>query len=521
MKRFIFIVTSVIAAFLFFSFLSRTDIKKDKLVYVLYDESIAWDSIIIRDITSKIGDRGYKVETGVFQPNEINSYIISNPDAIYISDNPIESNFYSLTNFDYSLVKVAVTNKNSTIRSISGKEFDNLLISKKTSDTEIWKKIKKGRVPLGIISFENLNLDIKPIPVDDIYPTLYNINSGLYKKVFSANIVVKDNSILNDNPSLLYDLGQWRENTFSIIAGGDIMLTRGANKYIRDFGVDYPFLSIREEIIKHDIAFANLESPVSHRGSIYSPFKKGIYFKADPEVLEGLKFAGFDVFSLANNHVLDWGIDAVSDTMELLDKSGFRYSGVGETREEALKPAVFYMKDTSVAFVSFNDIYPFVINQSGKTMWTLTFKRSEPEIDPEIDLEKEIKELKSKYDIVIASVHSGIEYVPEPESEKVKKMRELIDYGVDVVLGGGPHVIQGIEVYKGGIIAYSLGNFIFDQDWSKETSLGLLLEISFLGEKPVYFNPSVLTIDKAQAKLINNGESEFILTYLNITGGDL
>ena len=118
-------------------------------------------------------------------------------------------------------------------------------------------------------------------------------------------------------------------------------------------------------------------------------------------------------------------------------------------------------------------------------------------------------------------MHSGIEYVPEPESEKVKKMRELIDYGVDVVLGGGPHVIQGIEVYKGGIIAYSLGNFIFDQDWSKETSLGLLLEISFLGEKPVYFNPSVLTIDKAQAKLINNDESEFILTYLNITGGDL
>lgn len=520
MKRFIFIGISVITAFIFFSFLSRTEYKKDKLVYVLYDENIAGDSIIIRDITSKIRDRGYKVENGVFRPDEINSYIISNPDAIYISDNPLELNFYSLTNFDYSLVKVAAVNKNSRVTSISGKEFDNLMISKKTSDPEIRKKIVKSRVPLGIISFENLSLDMKPLPVDNIYPTLYNINSGLYKKVFSANIVVKDNNLFKDNPSLLYDLGQWRENTFSVVAGGDVMLTRGTYRYIKNFGVDYPFLLIREELIKHDIAFANLESPVSHRGSIYSPFKKGIYFKADPEVLEGLKFAGFDVFSLANNHVFDWGIDAVSDTMELLDNSGIKYSGVGETREEALKPAVFHMNDTSVAFISINDIYPFVINQSGKTMWTMTFERNEPEIDPDIDLKKEIKELKSKYDIVIASVHSGIEYVPEPESNKIKKMRELIDYGVDVVLGSHPHVIQGIEVYKGGIIAYSLGNFIFDQDWSKETSLGLLLELSFLGDRLIYFNPSVLTIDKAQAKILNNGESEHILTYLNITGGD-
>ena len=354
MKRFIFIGTSVIAAFIFFSFLSRTDIKKDKLVYVFYDENISGNSIITGDIASKIGDRGYKVETGVFKTDEINSYIISNPDAIFISDDRIDSKSYALSKYDYSLVKIAVTNKNSTITSISGKEFDNLLASKKSSGLEILKKIERGRVPLGIISFENLDLGMKPLPVDDIYPSLYNIKSGLYKKVFSANVAVKNNSIFIDDPSLLYDFGQWRKNTFSVIAGGDIMLTRGTKKYIRNFGVDYPFLNIREELIKHDIAFANLESPVSHRGSIYSPFKKGIYFKADPEVLEGLKHAGFDVFSLANNHVFDWGIDAISDTMELLDASGIMYSGVGETRDEALKPAVFNIKDTSVAFFSFN-----------------------------------------------------------------------------------------------------------------------------------------------------------------------
>jgi poly-gamma-glutamate synthesis protein (capsule biosynthesis protein) len=520
MKRFIFIGTSILAAFIFFSFLSQTDIKKNKQVYVFYENSLERDSIIIGDITSKISDSGYKVETGVFQLDEINSYIISNPDAVFVSRLPLQSDFYSLTSSDYSLVKVAAAGKNSKITSISGKEFDNLLLSGKSSDQDTIKKIEKGRVPFGIISFENLNLKMRPLPVDDIYPSLYNIDSGLYKKVYEASITVKENSILKEDNTLLYDFGMWRDKTFSVIAGGDIMLTRGTKKYIRNFGVDYPFVNIRDEIIKHDIAFANLESSVSTRGSIYSPFEKGIYFKADPEVIEGLKFAGFDIVSLANNHILDWGIDAVIDTMELLDKSGLKYSGVGRTREAALEPAVFYINDTSIAFISFNDIYPFVINQSERTMWTLTLDRNEPEIPPGIDLEKEIKALKRQYDIVIASVHSGIEYISEPEKVKVKKMRQLIDYGVDVVLGSHPHVIQGVEVYNGGLIAYSLGNLIFDQDWSRETSLGLLLEISFLGEKPIYFNPNVLTINKAQAAIMNKSESEYILTYLNITGGE-
>jgi len=98
-------------------------------------------------------------------------------------------------------------------------------------------------------------------------------------------------------------------------------------------------------------------------------------------------------------------------------------------------------------------------------------------------------------------------------------MRELIDSGVDVVLGSHPHVVQGVEVYKGGLIAYSLGNLIFDQNWAKETRMGLLLEISFLGERPVYYIPKVVSIDESQAKIIENNDSEYILSYVNFNKG--
>jgi len=91
--------------------------------------------------------------------------------------------------------------------------------------------------------------------------------------------------------------------------------------------------------------------------------------------------------------------------------------------------------------------------------------------------------------------------VLEPEPEKIEKMRRLINYGVDIVLGSHPHVVQEIELYRNGLIAYSLGNLIFDQNWSEETSMGLLLEIGFIGKKPVYFRPHVISIMAAQARL--------------------
>ena len=131
-------------------------------------------------------------------------------------------------------------------------------------------------------------------------------------------------------------------------------------------------------------------------------------------------------------------------------------------------------------------------------------------------LQREIRNMVKKYDIIIASVHAGVEYIDDPEPVKVEMMHNLIDYGIDVIIGHHPHVIQGIEVYGEGLIAYSLGNLIFDQKWSRETSLGLLLEICFFRDRPLYYFPRVVHIKDSQALILDSEESQNIISTLSM-----
>jgi len=510
MKRFILLIISILIAFVFSSFLAKKDYKDEGEVFIFFDADMKDCSLIMNDVKTKIRQCGYKVQGRYFNPEDIDHFIISNPKGLYITDDEIHSSLFLLKKSEYFSVKVAITNAYSEKNSISTHEFLATMNRVGSNETDISKKVMKNRLDLGIISFQGLTLKVKPLSVNGVFPSLENIQNGNYEFVYRANIYHKDDLVLKENPVLQYMLGKWQQKSFSIIAGGDIMLSRGAKWYIDQYGVTYPFHEIRDEIENHEVAFANLESPISDRGKKYSPYK-GIYFRADPEVVDGLKFSGFDVFSLANNHTLDWGIDSLIDTMNYLKNVGLQYSGVGFTREEALVPADFTVKGIRIAFICYNDVYPLFLTEEGISMRTLSLKGE--------NVEEEIKLLKEKYDIIIASVHTGTEYILQPENEKIRKMRGLIDAGVDVVIGSHPHVVQGIEVYKDCLIAYSLGNLIFDQSWSKETSLGLLLEIAFLGSRLVYYRPQVICIEKSKARIIENDEAKYILSYLNFEKG--
>ncbi|UCB47349.1 MAG: CapA family protein [Spirochaetota bacterium] len=491
MKRLYLIIVLIVGAFVFFSFLSKTDQRKASSLIVFFDKDFTEESIVVREVVERFEQEELSVSLYYFDPADVTAYIMSHPDALFITDKKLKSDLYSLTRFDLFFVKVAVVDDDSKHNRITGSQFDRVACK----DSNSYYKI---------ISYQDLTIDQRLLSVDDIFPNLHNVKHGIYPKVYKAHIYTKDNDILEKErySKLRYHLGGWIDQTFSMIAGGDIMLARGTRKYMDKLGYRYPFNEIAHEIERCDIAVANLESPISSRGKPFTPFK-GIYFRANPEVIDGLKFSGFDIFSLANNHAFDWGVDAISDTMTLLDENGMKYCGVGRTRKEALSPAVVRINGTKIAFISYNDIYPFVVKDSDQTMLTLTLKSD--------SLRNEIGSLKKKYDVVIASVHSGIEYLRHPEQEKVVLMRSLRDYGVDVVLGSHPHVIQDIEVYRGGIIAYSLGNLIFDQNWSRETSLGLLLEIAFVDEHPIYYYPYIIDIRRAQARVLENINLESIL----------
>lgn len=275
---------------------------------------------------------------------------------------------------------------------------------------------------------------------------------------------------------------------------GDIMLNRGVGSQIKtNNDAVYPFRFVAEEIRKADLAFGNLESPISGRGrnqgSIYS-------FRADPMVVGGLKFAGFDVLSLANNHIWDWGREALEDTIVLLKEAGIFPVGAGRNEMEANEPVVRDIKGKKIAFLAYTDRYP-----SG--LWA---KDNYPGIS-RFDLDEvvgRIRNLKPVVDFVVVSMHWGDEY--ESQANETQKFigRRLIDAGADLVIGHHPHVVQQIEYYKDGVIAYSLGNFIFDQNFSEETMAGLALRLE-IGEK------NIVKIIPLQVKISPTFQPSFVL----------
>jgi poly-gamma-glutamate synthesis protein (capsule biosynthesis protein) len=487
-KRFLLILLSLAAGFTVFSFLARSEPYSAGGPAVFVDGGMPAAELVLRDV----GERFHAA--GFFDSGSIQSYMLANPDALFITEKEIASESYRLKKAVYRFAPVAVTNRGSPIETLSGERFDRVLLGQKWSYGEIAGRVSNGTLPIGVIPAGALNLQLKPLKVDGIFPSFANIRSRSYPKAVQALVYTRESGLFSSREDVLRSLADPGEGRyFSVIAGGDIMLARGAGATVAANGTDYPFSEIKRELDRHEIACANLECPISARGAKFSPFK-GIYFRADPGVLRGIAGSGIDFLSLANNHSLDWGPYALSDTMNALRKAGIRYAGAGTTVDEAFEPAVFTAGGASVAFIALNDVYPFTCSESGKTAMTFSFRDNA--------LGGRIRELKARHDVLIASVHAGVEYGRKQEEAKERAFRQLVDFGVDVVFGHHPHVVQGIEIYKGCVIAYSLGNFIFDQSWSAETSEGLLLEVGFAGERPVYCNPIPISIRKAQARLV-------------------
>jgi poly-gamma-glutamate synthesis protein (capsule biosynthesis protein) len=192
-------------------------------------------------------------------------------------------------------------------------------------------------------------------------------------------------------------------------------------------------------------------------------------FRFDTEAAIGLEFAGFDVLSLANNHALDWGRDSLCETTKNLDAVGIGYVGAGCNAEQAHAPYIAQLGETSVAFLAYTTFYEGA--HATETRAGMT----------ELDrgkMKTQIKMLKeSGIDVVLLSMHWGTEYNTRSSKSQQDFAHELIDAGLDVLIGHHPHVAQEIERYNNGWVIYSLGNLVFDQYFSEETMQGLLADI--------------------------------------------
>ncbi|WP_027091253.1 CapA family protein [Cohnella thermotolerans] len=234
---------------------------------------------------------------------------------------------------------------------------------------------------------------------------------------------------------------------------GDILPAARVGELIEKNGVDYPFAGSVQSLKSADITAGNLETPITNRGT---PAENKTYvFRGKPEYLAGIKNAGFDVLSLANNHTLDQGWEGLSDTMDYLDDAGLKHMGSGADDKEAFTPVYIESKGIRVAYIGVTNVVP-------EASWKAD--KNHPGVAETYDTTRAvaaIKEAKQLADIVVVMVHWGKERSQNPIPVQTSVGHTFIDAGADLVVGSHPHVLQGFEYYKNKWIAYSLGNFIF------------------------------------------------------------
>ena len=252
---------------------------------------------------------------------------------------------------------------------------------------------------------------------------------------------------------------------------GDIMMDKYIANYIDKHGVDYPWSQVKPILSKANLAMANLETSISTRGETTKAERFG--FRSHPDTLQGVVNAGFDVVTTANNHILDYGPQAHLDTLRHLETNNILHTGSGEDINAAEAPAVMEHDGQKICSVGYSQIIP-------KKNWQATTARqgfASITIPYQERAFANIKKLKAQSvcDLILVNVHWGYEYKDYPTKAQKKLAYDLVDHGADAVIGHHPHVLQGIELYNGKPILYSLGNFVFLLGSKEASNSGVFL----------------------------------------------
>jgi poly-gamma-glutamate synthesis protein (capsule biosynthesis protein) len=291
----------------------------------------------------------------------------------------------------------------------------------------------------------------------------------------------------------------------SFCAVGDVLLDRDVRKVIEKNGINYPFENIATLINENDLAFFNMECPLVKPSDGY-PINKKYSFRAEPEYITGLKYAGFNIASVANNHTIDYGKSGFLKTIENLNKDSIYTIGGGTNQDEAFAPLL--IKKDGETFAIFG-VLEFLLEGT-------VFNENQPypafgQIDK---LCKIIRELNSDIDNIIVSVHWGQENALIPTSKQIEYAHKIVDAGADLVLGHHPHVLQSIETYKDKLILYSLGNFIFDNT-GKLQKESVIFRCQFKNKQLIKPELIPIYINNCKPEIASKQTSSDILEHLN------
>jgi poly-gamma-glutamate synthesis protein (capsule biosynthesis protein) len=258
----------------------------------------------------------------------------------------------------------------------------------------------------------------------------------------------------------------------AFLAGGDVAINRASGRGA--FGRLAPLFR------RAGAAFVNLELPLSRRGR---PAAKEILLRGAPGMAAALSEARFDLMGIANNHILDYGEEALADTLDLLEEGGFAHTGAGANIAAARRPALIERGGLRIGLLAYSSIIPrgfaagpdkaginpLRAHTAYRQHRDLTeYPGSLPAVstwaepDDLARTKRDIRALKKRADIVIVNHHWGTSMTHAIQDFQTEIARATVDAGADLVLGGHPHLLQGIEFHRGVPIVYSMGNLIFD-----------------------------------------------------------
>ena len=275
-----------------------------------------------------------------------------------------------------------------------------------------------------------------------------------------------------------------------ILFAGDIMLSRYVGRLaLEKKDPTWPLHEIAPLFASADLAFANLESPFSDQGKNR---EQGMVFRAEPEMVAALNLAGIDILSTANNHARDCGSHGIEYTLDLLWKNGIRAVGTGATHDLAHQGVILPRNNVGFGFLA------YTFDQSNGNHADRDERVAMLNAD---EMTADVKRLLERCDVVIVSMHAGTEYSPHPNVYQQRFARAAIDAGARLVVGHHPHVTQPVEVYKDGIIFYSLGNLVFDQFQRKDTQRGWIADVRFAGSRVAAYGVIPVDIVKTVPKI--------------------
>lgn len=278
---------------------------------------------------------------------------------------------------------------------------------------------------------------------------------------------VMETGTLEEEPESAANL---ESSTVTLMFAGDVLLSNHVlTAYDQADGIHGVLdEGIRSQIDTADIFMVNQEFPFSDRGTAVAD--KQFTFRLPPLRVNLLKEMNIDIVTLANNHILDFGIDALLDSESTLNQTGIAYVGAGENLERAKQLVTMEAGDKIIGYLGASRVYMDAV-------WAAADSR--PGVlstyDPK-QLVEEIKAARSQCDYLVVYVHWGIEKDTAPQEYQRMLGKAYIDAGADLVVGSHPHVLQGVEYYNGKPIVYSLGNFVFGSSIPRTALLKVELE---------------------------------------------